>query len=710
MKGLVTEWLRNQHPGIELSDELLDRSELALDPMFRSKYPKLLAFPLPLPEADVRLVHDGFDLRLMYSESDVSSIPTSGTNLVIVADVKGVLYFRIFDADGKVVVDTDETRLTTQAGPIADLRRQLDSVRPPHELTRSEKDRVVTAVTSIVGHARHDTDLPLTLQVKICLMDSGCGLCDVSLAVKGFDLRLMYSESDVSSIPTSGTNLVIVADVKGVLYFRIFDADGKVVVDTDETRLTTQAGPIADLRRQLDSVWPPHELTCSEKDRVVTAVTSIVGHTRQVSFKQLFDLLKLANEQHGEKYQIKLGSSTETVYGLFLRSLHDFLDSLGFDLRLMSSLNDVSGIPIEGKNLIIVATVKNVLHFRIFDGDGKVVVDTDEKRVTVQARQIEDLREQLKSLWPPHKLTWNDKNRIITVVTSIVDHTHSLKEATVPPGGDQNEKQLVQWDEVRKGKSWGRQYYKVAWLDFGLADFSKEREYQQPYLVIELLANEELYSEFFLANPDEVDASSIRQKRLRISKELSSMLFREVIFENIDYLDPTFPGWADLTRGEMSVTTNLNLNSQLFLTVHYRSTLLVSNAGLPEGRNPFRFIGPSALTMLCFVRLRWYALVTINGLLDDLLRKVACLPADEAWSTEVNRITKDIMKWRMRLGHFLEDPTVYHWGGGSLPQAFKIAQQAFSLERLERGALQKFAVIDRAIADFVRSRSIEALQ
>ena len=37
----------------------------------------------------------------------------------------------------------------------------------------------------------------------------------------------------------------------------------------------------------------------------------------------------------------------------------------------MSSLNDVSGIPTEGKNLIIVAAVNNVLHFRIFKGDGK---------------------------------------------------------------------------------------------------------------------------------------------------------------------------------------------------------------------------------------------------------------------------------------------------------------------------------------------------
>jgi hypothetical protein len=117
----------------------------------------------------------------------------------------------------------------------------------------------------------------------------------------------------------------------------------------------------------------------------------------------------------------------------------------GIDLRLMSSLNDVCGIPTEGKNLIIVAAVNSVLHFRIFDGDGKVVVDTDEKRLTEQARQIEDLRKQLESLWPPHVLTRSDKGRVITAVTSIVGHTrpyyfnllgpnfsgsqHSLKQA-----------------------------------------------------------------------------------------------------------------------------------------------------------------------------------------------------------------------------------------------------------------------------------------
>ena len=80
-------------------------------------------------------------------------------------------------------------------------------------------------------------------------------------------------------------------------------------------------------------------------------------------------------------------------------------------LRLMSSLNDVSGIPTEGKNLIIVAAVNSVLHFRIFDGDGKVIVDTDERKLTEQAGEIEDLRKQLESLWPPHELTSSEEDR-----------------------------------------------------------------------------------------------------------------------------------------------------------------------------------------------------------------------------------------------------------------------------------------------------------
>jgi multidrug efflux pump subunit AcrB len=103
--------------------------------------------------------YERFDLLLMSSQGSVSNIPTSGKALVVVANVDGVLYFRVFDADGNLRVNRDETSLTTQAGPIADLKKQLESLQLPHKLTRSEMDRVNAAVTSIVGHSRYQLRL-----------------------------------------------------------------------------------------------------------------------------------------------------------------------------------------------------------------------------------------------------------------------------------------------------------------------------------------------------------------------------------------------------------------------------------------------------------------------------------------------------------------------------------------------------------------------
>jgi len=108
------------------------------------------------------------------------------------------------------------------------------------------------------------------------------------------------------------------------------------------------------------------------------------------------------------------------------------LAAAGFDLRLMSSVNGVNGIPTKGKNLIIVAAVDHVLHFRIFDGDGKKVVDTGEKRLTEQVRQIEDLRKRLEKLWPPHELTGSEKSQVIAAVTSIVGHTPAAAAVPAP--------------------------------------------------------------------------------------------------------------------------------------------------------------------------------------------------------------------------------------------------------------------------------------
>jgi hypothetical protein len=76
-----------------------------------------------------------------------------------------------------------------------------------------------------------------------------------------------------------------VVAVNDVLHFRLFDAEGKMVVDRDETMLTDQAEPIKKLREQLESLWPPHELTATEKEQILTAVSAIVGRSLAADFR-----------------------------------------------------------------------------------------------------------------------------------------------------------------------------------------------------------------------------------------------------------------------------------------------------------------------------------------------------------------------------------------------------------------------------------------
>ena len=49
-----------------------------------------------------------------------------------------------------------------------------------------------------------------------------------------------------------------------------------------------------------------------------------------------------------------------------------------------------------------------------------MVEDTEEKRLSERARQIQNLRNQLEHLWPPHRLTEEEKGQVIVSVRSIV--------------------------------------------------------------------------------------------------------------------------------------------------------------------------------------------------------------------------------------------------------------------------------------------------
>jgi hypothetical protein len=146
--------------------------------------------------------------------------------------------------------------------------------------TGDERDEITFRHTEEDGWLRdsYEVDDDGGLSPALCLVHPVDLARELRLFPSWFGLRLMPSVGHVSDIPSVGKTLVIVADVGGVLHFRIFDGDGRTVVDTDETRLTAQSGQIADLKTQLKDLWSSL-LVGGPEQRVVTAVTSIVGYT-----------------------------------------------------------------------------------------------------------------------------------------------------------------------------------------------------------------------------------------------------------------------------------------------------------------------------------------------------------------------------------------------------------------------------------------------
>lgn len=120
--------------------------------------------------------------------------------------------------------------------------------------------------------------------------------------VHGVDLELLPSPNGLGDLPVVGRNLVILAHLKDGLHFRFFDSEGQMVVDTAEDQLTGDKGSqLAQLKALLDGLWKnpqaPVKVTASngvwetipggapqvspiEKDRVLTVLASIFGHSR----------------------------------------------------------------------------------------------------------------------------------------------------------------------------------------------------------------------------------------------------------------------------------------------------------------------------------------------------------------------------------------------------------------------------------------------
>ena len=92
-----------------------------------------------------------FRLHMMYGVENPDRIPTESTNRIIVADVNGVLHFRIFDGEGNMLVDTDMQTLTEQLPEIEEVREELLELLHPHNFKKHVAE-AIDLVLAIVYH------------------------------------------------------------------------------------------------------------------------------------------------------------------------------------------------------------------------------------------------------------------------------------------------------------------------------------------------------------------------------------------------------------------------------------------------------------------------------------------------------------------------------------------------------------------------------
>src|SRR5262249_38741724 len=138
---------------------------------------------------------------------------------------------------------------------------------------------------------------------------------------------------------------IVGTDNTGLLHIRIFDALGRLVTDTDETKLPpTQANAIATLKQQLPGLLPPHVLTAAEKAQVIAEVTSIAGQTldhQMQSVTYVYD--KNNNMTSATEVKTVGGQAVTEAYTYVYDALDRLTSSTNYDNKTIGYAYDRQG-------------------------------------------------------------------------------------------------------------------------------------------------------------------------------------------------------------------------------------------------------------------------------------------------------------------------------------------------------------------------------
>jgi hypothetical protein len=139
-------------------------------------------------------------------------------------------------------------------------------------------------------------------------------------------------------------------------------------------------------------------------------------------------LVDFVNEYRDEEKPTVVNLKATTLYNRVLSAMCSDIGDIDLrsnylkrKLQLMPSVKDVKEMPRRGANLIVVASLEDVLHFRVFDESGILVVDNDEKSVKLKTPHIDELRKHLADFRTTQDLADTEKDRVATIVMSILE-------------------------------------------------------------------------------------------------------------------------------------------------------------------------------------------------------------------------------------------------------------------------------------------------
>jgi hypothetical protein len=435
-----------------------------------------------IPRDDAFYLRDLPDLRLI-AWGNGSGVPTSGKTLMIAGvDNKNLLHVRIFDAFGKLVTDIDETKLAgTQSATISALKLGLPGLLPPHIVTNAEAAQIVAEVISILGQSLPDAapigldvawsnlqgvppGLPSTAtSITLRLTPEGDGTlmgwslkAALVLSVGRFDLGgkvLAASDNPLAlNLPPDAqkalgglphgdparVEVVLACDnaftIKGYhqtlpLASRVCQPDGPVLPlqpvyalfeDPDYSRslATPTAHGGKTLRRdEANGGAVLVQLAADRREYNPSSPIFLACFTDDAdSEAQTFGRL-VVYRRFGRNV-----SEALTIEGPFTTPPGGQIDvSVGFNLNLLPPQPNLGGLPTAGTAVIILAEVQTVLHFRVFDATGDMIVDTDASAFPNRAESIKDLDAQYNQLLAAGTVTPQNQRSVITAVAAILN-------------------------------------------------------------------------------------------------------------------------------------------------------------------------------------------------------------------------------------------------------------------------------------------------